>query len=80
LSILDRLKKKGFYIKKDKISNGLILNLYLPDFIEYITQHKDKADWVKLRLYERQSIDPKGFTHNMEAIQLNEKTLKADYE
>lgn len=71
---MDRLKRKGFYIKKDKFNNSLILNLFVPDFIEYITENKGPDQWLKLRIYERNQVDPKGFTHNIEPIKQKETT------
>jgi hypothetical protein len=62
------MKRKGFYIKKSQ--NGLYLNIFKADFIEYIKGQP--GDWVKFKIYEKQD-DPKGFTHNMEIIQQKEK-------
>ena len=61
------MKRKGFYIKKAE--NGLYLNVFKPDFIEYINDQP--GEWVKFKIYEKQD-DPKGFTHNMEIIQQKE--------
>jgi len=63
------MKRKGFYIKKSH--NGLYLNIFKPDFIQYIKDSPD--EWVKFKIYEKLN-DPKGFTHNMEIIQQKEKT------
>jgi hypothetical protein len=62
------MKRKGFYIKKSQ--NGLYLNIFKADFIEYIKGQP--GDWVKFKIYEKQD-DPKGFSHNMEIIQQKEK-------
>ena len=58
------MKRKGFYIKKS--ANGLYLNIFKPDFVQYINDQA--GDWVKFSIYEKAN-DPKGFTHNMELIQ-----------
>ena len=62
------MKRKGFYIKKSE--NGLYLNIFKADFIEYI--NGQPGEWVKFKIYEKHD-DPKGFTHNMEIIQQKEK-------
>jgi hypothetical protein len=61
------MKRKGFYIKKAE--NGLYLNIFKPDFIQYINEQG--GEWVKFKIFEKQD-DPKGFTHNMELIQQKE--------
>jgi hypothetical protein len=58
------MKRKGFYIKKS--DNGLYLNIFKPDFVQYINEQH--GDWVKFKIFEKLN-DPKGFTHNMEIIQ-----------
>jgi hypothetical protein len=58
------MKRKGFYIKKAE--NGLYLNIFKPDFIEYINDQA--GDWIKFKIFEKVE-DVKGFTHNMEIIQ-----------
>ena len=65
--IFDYMKRKGFYIKKAE--NGLYLNVFKPDFIEYINDQA--GDWVKFKIFEKVE-DLKGFTHNMEIIQQKE--------
>jgi hypothetical protein len=65
------MKRKGFYIKKAE--NGLYLNIFKPDFIQYIND--SPGEWVKFKIYEKQD-DPKGFTHNMEIIQQKENATK----
>jgi hypothetical protein len=67
------MKRKGFYIKKAE--NGLYLNIFKDDFIEYINDQN--GEWVKFKIYEK-ADDPKGFTHNMEVIQQKEKLDKVD--
>jgi hypothetical protein len=62
------MKRKGFYIKKS--DNGLYLNIFKDDFIEYI--NSQAGEWVKFKIFEKQD-DPKGFTHNMEIIQQKER-------
>jgi hypothetical protein len=62
------MKRKGFYIKK--VENGLYLNIFKADFIEYINDQP--GDWIKFKIFEKVN-DPKGFSHNMEIIQQKEK-------
>ena len=61
------MKRKGFYIKKAE--NGLYLNIFKSDFIEYI--NGQFGDWIKFKIFEKPE-DVKGFTHNMEIIQQKE--------
>ena len=65
------MKRKGFYIKKAE--NGLYLNIFKHDFIEYINDQS--GDWIKFKIFEKVE-DIKGFTHNMEIIQQKENTTK----
>jgi hypothetical protein len=65
-----RLKKKGFYIKKGQKDCSIYLNIYKADFIQYIQDRPDQDGWVKLRIFERDSIDDKGHTHNMEQVNI----------
>ena len=62
------MKRKGFYIKKSE--KGLYLNIFKPDFVQYINDQP--GEWVKFSIYEKTN-DPKGFTHNMEIIQQRDK-------
>jgi len=62
------MKRKGFYIKKS--DNGLYLNIFKSDFIQYINEQD--GEWVKFKIFEKLN-DPKGFTHNMEIIQQKER-------
>ena len=62
------MKRKGFYIKKN--DKGLYLNIFKPDFIQFINDQQ--GEWIKFSIYEKLN-DPKGFTHNMELIQQKEK-------
>ena len=77
---MNRLKRKGFYIKEDKTGKGLILNIFVDDFVQFIGENKDQTGWTKLRIYERNKVDEKGFTHNMEAITHIEKQHKTTSE
>jgi hypothetical protein len=54
------MKRKGFYIKKAE--NGLYLNIFKADFVQYINDQP--GDWIKFKIFEKVD-DPKGFTHNM---------------
>ena len=67
LFIFDYMKRKGFYIKKAE--NGLYLNIFKADFIEYINDQP--GQWIKFKIFEKLE-DAKGFTHNMEVIQQKE--------
>jgi hypothetical protein len=62
------MKRKGFYIKKAE--NGLYLNIFKADFIEYINDQQ--GEWIKFKIFEKVE-DIKGFTHNMEIIQQKDK-------
>ena len=62
------MKRKGFYIKKS--DKGLYLNIFKPDFIQYINDQA--GEWVKFNIYEKDNC-PKGFSHNMEIIEQKEK-------
>lgn len=66
------LKKKGFYIKKGQKDNSLYLNIFKADFIQYIQERPDLDGWVKLRIFERETIDEKGHTHNIEQVNIPE--------
>lgn len=61
------MKRKGFYLKTAQ-DKSIILNVYRPDFIQYLNECEAVGDWVKLRIFERLEIDEKGHTHNMELI------------
>jgi hypothetical protein len=61
------MKRKGFYIKKGKELNTLYLNLFTPDFIEYLNSLPKVDQWVKLKIYEKKT-DEKGYSYNMEQI------------
>ena len=67
-----RLKKKGFYIKKGQKDGSIYLNIYKADFIQYIQDRPDQDGWVKLRIYERETVDAKGHTHNLEQVNIPE--------
>jgi hypothetical protein len=67
-----RLKKKGFYIKKGQKDGSIYLNIYKTDFIQYIQDRPDQDGWVKLRIFERETVDDKGHTHNMEQVNMPE--------
>lgn len=62
------MKRKGFYIKQGAKDQSIYLNIYKPDFIMYINERPDQGGWVKLRIYERETVDEKGHTHNMEQV------------
>jgi hypothetical protein len=64
------LEKKGYYIKKERKSE-LMLNIYVPDFIEYLSKLDNVNNWVRFRIYEREQPAKNGLTHNMEHIATN---------
>lgn len=69
---------KGFYIRKGKKDTSIYLHIYKPDFIAFLNDLHDNKGWVKLRIYERDSEDTRGFTHNMEVIQNSHKIAESE--
>jgi len=67
------MKRKGFYIKKGK-EGSIYLHLYVIDFQQYIKDLEGQDGWVTFRLFERDKLDKKGHTHNLEAIKQNKHT------
>ena len=63
------MKKKGFYIKKSQ-DGSLFLNIFVEDFKAYL--ESIGTEWVKFRIYQRDEIDEKGHTHNMEWVKPKE--------
>jgi hypothetical protein len=61
------MKRKGFYIRKGKELNSIYLNVYTPDFIEYLNSLPKVDNWIKLKIYEK-NTDDKGFQFNMEQV------------
>jgi hypothetical protein len=61
------LKKKGYYIKKER-KNEIVLNLFVEDFKAYLDQLETVKGWVRFRVYEREKPATNGLTHNMEHI------------
>jgi HKD family nuclease len=61
------MKRKGFYIRKGKELNSIYLNVYLPDFIDYLKGLDNVEGWVKLKIYQK-NVDTKGFEFNMEQV------------
>ena len=59
--------KKGFYIRKAK-DGSFVLNVHKVDFKAFIDSINDNDGWIRFRIYERNYVDEKGFTHNMEVI------------
>ncbi len=76
--IIVRLKKKGFYIKKGQKDGSIYLNIYKPDFVQYILDRPDQDGWVKLRIFERDNVDDKGHTHNMEQVNIPENQTQSE--
>jgi hypothetical protein len=42
--------------------------VFVSDFAEYINEQPNNKGWLKFRIYERDIIDERGYTHNMELI------------
>lgn len=40
--------------------------------MQFIQDRPDQDGWVKLRIFERDSVDDKGHTHNMEQVNIPE--------
>jgi len=59
---------KGFYLRKSKSDDSLLLNVFVSDFKAFLDTLPQNEGWVRLRIFERLKVDEKGFTHNMEAI------------
>ena len=57
---------KGYYIKKDN-KDGLTLNIKKDQFIQYLQGLQD--DWIRFKIYERDSVASNGLTYNMELIE-----------
>ena len=76
---MNRLKRKGFYIKEDKTGKGLILNIFVDDFVQFLADSVDNTGWAKMRIYQYNELNNKGYTHNMESITIN-KLKKDDHE
>lgn len=57
---------KGYYIKKDK-KDGLTLNIKKDQFIQYLQALQ--GDWMRFKIYERDTIASNGLTWNMELIE-----------
>ena len=68
------MNKKGFYIKKER-KGEIVLNIFVPDFIEYLSKLDHVNSWVRFRIYERELPAKNGLTHNMEHISTNKQTI-----
>jgi hypothetical protein len=62
------MQKKGFYFRQNERDGSLMLNVNVGDFKAFLDTLPNKDGWVKLRIFEREKKDEKGFTHNMEVI------------
>lgn len=62
--------KKGYYIRANK-DKSLCLFMNKRDFIQYLESIDDSEGWVRFRIYERNEIDPRGYSHNMELLKNN---------
>jgi hypothetical protein len=67
------MAKKGFYIRHNTKDKSIMLNVFVEDFKAYLDTLQTNEGWVKLRIFERQEVDSKGFTHDMQAIVLNKQ-------
>jgi hypothetical protein len=67
------MAKKGFYIRHNTKDNSIMLNVFVSDFKAYLDTLQSDYGWIKLRIFERQEVDSKGFTHDMHAIVLNKQ-------
>ncbi len=45
-----------------------MLNVFVDDFKAYLDTLPKNEGWVRLRIFERQEADAKGFTHDMQVI------------
>ena len=68
------MEKKGYYIKKERKSE-ITLNIYVPDFIEYLSKLDKVNNWVRFRIYEREQPAKNGLSHNMEHIISNKQPI-----
>lgn len=71
------MNKKGFYISRQR-KGELVLNIYIEDFIQYLSSSTNANGWVKFRIYEREKAASNGLTHNMELIEYNIKDNTSD--
>jgi len=62
------MAKKGFYIRHNTKDKSIMLNVFVEDFKAYLDTLQTNDGWVKLRIFERQEVDSKGFTHDMQVI------------
>ena len=59
--------KKGYYLRKAK-DGSFLLNVNKGDFKAFLDTLQDSDGWIRFRIYERDKVDEKGFTHNMEVL------------
>ncbi len=45
-----------------------MLNIFVDDFKAYLDTLPKNEGWIRLRIFERQEVDSKGFTHDMQVI------------
>lgn len=62
------MAKKGFYIKSSRKDSALMLNLFVSDFKAFLDTIPTNEGWVKLRIFERDKMDDRGYTHNIEVV------------
>lgn len=62
------MQRKGFYLRKSDRDSSILLNINTIDFKAFLDSIPQKDGWVKLRIFEKDKKDEKGFTHNIEVI------------
>ena len=62
------MQRKGFYLRKSDRDSSILLNINTNDFKAFLDSIPQKDGWVKLRIFEKDKKDEKGFTHNIEVI------------
>ncbi|MEY3178130.1 MAG: hypothetical protein RJB42_371, partial [Bacteroidota bacterium] len=55
-------------IRHNKKDNSIMLNVFVDDFKAYLDTLPKNEGWIRLRIFERQEVDAKGFTHDMQVI------------
>ena len=55
-------------MRKSDRDSSILLNINTNDFKAFLDSIPQKDGWVKLRIFEKDKKDEKGFTHNIEVI------------
>lgn len=45
-----------------------MMNVFVSDFKAFLDTIPQNEGWVKLRIFERDKMDDRGFTHNIEVV------------